>query len=133
MSKKPAGYAVLLCRLGNRGLTCGFRRSTLSHDFYQVFAGKSDMTLHGWRQLVEWSIEHSCLTEKKAETIVGELAADRRCRLASTNELSKEECMEDWRSLWRSFCEDTVNGIRRRVPEPVKPKGRSTGEIFSGA
>lgn len=23
--------------------------------------GDTRMTLHGWRQLVEWSIEHSCL------------------------------------------------------------------------
>lgn len=37
-------------------------RSTLSHDFYQVMVGKSDFTLHGWRQLIEWSLEHSCMS-----------------------------------------------------------------------
>ncbi|KAK5653336.1 hypothetical protein OQA88_9027 [Cercophora sp. LCS_1] len=43
-------------------------RSRLSHDFYQVMAGKSDMTLHGLRQLAAWSIEHSCLEpERKAK------------------------------------------------------------------
>lgn len=25
--------------------------------------GKADMTLHGWRQLIEWSIEHACMDE----------------------------------------------------------------------
>lgn len=27
--------------------------------------GDTRMTLHGWRQLVEWSIEHSCLDAKQ--------------------------------------------------------------------
>ncbi|KAI1880609.1 hypothetical protein JX265_000849 [Neoarthrinium moseri] len=36
-------------------------RSTLSHDFYQVMVGSKDMNLHGWRQLIEWSIDHSSL------------------------------------------------------------------------
>ncbi|GAB1319518.1 Adenosine/AMP deaminase [Madurella fahalii] len=38
-------------------------RSTLSHDFYQAMIGKADMTVHGWRQLVEWSLEHACMDE----------------------------------------------------------------------
>ncbi|EJT80143.1 hypothetical protein GGTG_00147 [Gaeumannomyces tritici R3-111a-1] len=38
-------------------------RSSLSHDFYQVFVGRDDFTLHGWRQLIEWSLEHACLDE----------------------------------------------------------------------
>ena len=25
------------------------------------------MTIHGWKQLAEWSIEHSCLTPKEIE------------------------------------------------------------------
>lgn len=25
--------------------------------------GKDDMTLHGWRQLIEWSLEHSRMSE----------------------------------------------------------------------
>ncbi|KAJ4136627.1 hypothetical protein NW754_001387 [Fusarium falciforme] len=36
-------------------------RSSLSHDFYQVLVGKSDMSLSGCRQLILWSIEHACL------------------------------------------------------------------------
>lgn len=43
-------------------------RSSLSHDFYQVMVGSPAMTLHGWRQLAEWSIEHACLSDtEKAE------------------------------------------------------------------
>jgi adenosine deaminase CECR1 len=37
--------------------------SSLSHEFYQVMVGDTRMTIHGWRQLIEWSLEHSCLTE----------------------------------------------------------------------
>ncbi len=37
-------------------------RSTLSHDFYQMMVGKADMTLFGWKQLIEWSLQHSCMS-----------------------------------------------------------------------
>ncbi|KAL2275041.1 hypothetical protein FJTKL_02580 [Diaporthe vaccinii] len=36
--------------------------STLSHDFYQAMIGKPDMTLFGWKQLINWSLDHSCLS-----------------------------------------------------------------------
>ena len=36
--------------------------SSLSHEFYQVMVGDPRMTIHGWKQLAEWSIEHSCLS-----------------------------------------------------------------------
>ena len=41
------------------------RRSTLSHDFYQVMVGRKDMTLFGWRQLIEWSLQHACMSPKE--------------------------------------------------------------------
>ncbi|KAB5542899.1 hypothetical protein GE09DRAFT_230722 [Coniochaeta sp. 2T2.1] len=56
-------------------------RSTLSHDFYQVFAGKADMTLYGWKQLALWSIEHSCLEDDK-----------------------RKELLLKWNNLWVDFC-----------------------------
>jgi adenosine deaminase CECR1 len=56
-------------------------RSRLSHDFYQVFAGKKDMTLYGWKQLAEWSIEHSCMGSKLQSSVLAE-----------------------WRKLWDAFC-----------------------------
>lgn len=48
--------------------------STLSHDFYQVMIGKADMTLYGWKQLIEWSLQHSCLSESEYESIHAEWA-----------------------------------------------------------
>ncbi|KAB5566552.1 hypothetical protein GE09DRAFT_738753 [Coniochaeta sp. 2T2.1] len=56
-------------------------KSTLSHDFYQVFAGKADMTLHGWKQLALWSIEHSCLEDDE-----------------------REKLLANWNKLWVDFC-----------------------------
>ena len=50
-------------------------------------AGKSDMTLHGLRQLVEWSIEHSCMEP----------------------ELMKE-VREDWEKKWSGFCQRIADG-----------------------
>ena len=50
-------------------------------------AGKADMTIHGWRQLIEWSIEHSCMHEElKAEVQIA------------------------WKHDWAKFCQEIVNG-----------------------
>lgn len=43
--------------------------STLSHDFYQVMIGSHSMSLHGWRVLAEWSLEHSCMTAAERESV----------------------------------------------------------------
>lgn len=40
-------------------------RSSLSHDFYQVMIGKADMGLYGWKQLILWSLEHSCMEDEE--------------------------------------------------------------------
>lgn len=37
----------------------------MADDFYQVMVGSQDMDLHGWRQLVEWSIEHASLESEQ--------------------------------------------------------------------
>lgn len=34
--------------------------------------GKSDMTLYGWKQLIEWSLQHSCLSKEEFNVIHGE-------------------------------------------------------------
>ncbi|WPH02421.1 Hypothetical protein R9X50_00528500 [Acrodontium crateriforme] len=39
--------------------------SSLSHEFHQVMVGDPRMTIHGWKQLAEWSLEHSCLTAEE--------------------------------------------------------------------
>ncbi|TKA80758.1 hypothetical protein B0A55_02690 [Friedmanniomyces simplex] len=41
----------------------GLYSSSLSYEFYQVMVGDTRMTVHGWKQLAQWSIEHSCLSE----------------------------------------------------------------------
>ncbi|KAJ0110256.1 hypothetical protein J7T55_000689 [Diaporthe amygdali] len=43
--------------------------STLSHDFYQAMIGKSDMTLFGWKQLIEWSLEHACMSPAEHQDV----------------------------------------------------------------
>lgn len=50
-------------------------------------AGKSDMTLHGFRQLIEWSIEHSCM----------ELDV-------------KQKVYKEWEGMWDHFCQRIVRG-----------------------
>ncbi|KAL2259094.1 hypothetical protein VTK26DRAFT_7355 [Humicola hyalothermophila] len=62
-------------------------RSRLSHDFYQVMAGKPDMTLHGLRQLAEWSIEHACMEPRL-----------------------RAEVRRDWEAMWLAFCRRIVDG-----------------------
>jgi adenosine deaminase CECR1 len=57
-------------------------RSTLSHDFYQTMIGRADMSLYGWKQLILWSIEHSCLDENE-----------------------RTEIMRNWELLWQQFLE----------------------------
>lgn len=42
--------------------------------------GKDDMTLHGWRQLIEWSLEHSRM-----------------------NEAERAKAQKMWERLWNEF------------------------------
>ncbi|KAL1871624.1 hypothetical protein Daus18300_004624 [Diaporthe australafricana] len=46
--------------------------STLSHDFYQAMIGKPDMTLFGWKQLIEWSLEHACMSPAEHRDVLRE-------------------------------------------------------------
>lgn len=36
---------------------------SLSFEFYQVMVGDTRMSVHGWKQLAQWSIQHSCLSD----------------------------------------------------------------------
>lgn len=78
-------------------------RSRLSHDFYQVLAGKADMTLHGLRQLIEWSLEHSCMDAKE-----------------------REKVHTAWLHMWEKFCLRIVKG------EFDQPQQRRDGEATLG-
>ncbi|KAK5745683.1 hypothetical protein LTR17_001182 [Elasticomyces elasticus] len=68
--------AGLHCTLNadNPGLYRGATHdsSSLSYEFYQAMVGDTRMTIHGWKQLAEWSIEHSCLSdaEKKQGKVI---------------------------------------------------------------
>jgi hypothetical protein len=55
----------LLLIQGRANLLC-FRNS-VSHEFYQVMVGSPSMNLHGWRQLCEWSIQYSCLSNEEKQ------------------------------------------------------------------
>lgn len=55
-------------------ITFNQHSSTLSHDFYQVLVGKRDMTLFGWKQLIEWSLEHSCMSKDEYKAVHREWA-----------------------------------------------------------
>ncbi|KAI0999856.1 hypothetical protein K3495_g8341 [Podosphaera aphanis] len=59
-----------------------FYRSSLSHDFYQVMIGSESMTLHGWKQLAMWSLEHSCMTTEELKQVTAEWSRrwDEFCR-----------------------------------------------------
>ena len=51
-----------------RNAAPNFRCSnSVSHEFYQIMVGSTSMNIHGWRQLVEWSIKHSCLKDGEKE------------------------------------------------------------------
>lgn len=72
--------------------------SSLSHEFYQVMVGDPRMTIHGWKQMAEWSIEHSCL-----------------------NRFEIQQAKEIYAREWEEFCEwvvaeygAEVDGIQQR-------------------
>ncbi|KAF9876330.1 putative adenosine/AMP deaminase [Colletotrichum karsti] len=72
-------------------------RSSLSHDFYQVMVGKSDMTLHGWRQLIEWSLEHSCMSKEELKPVYAK-----------------------WEELWEEFLDWIISEYAEPASEDKK-------------
>lgn len=65
-----------------------------------MMAGKPDMTLHGWRQLIEWSIEHSC-TERD----------------------EKSKLMEEWQEMWDQFCNSIIDNFEGKLKGYLEPEG----------
>ncbi|KAK0868518.1 hypothetical protein LTR91_015783 [Friedmanniomyces endolithicus] len=97
--------AGLHCTLNadNPGLYRGATHdsSSLSYEFYQVMVGDTRMTIHGWKQLAQWSIEHSCLS-----------AAD------------KKRGLEIFQKDWEEFCvwvDDTYGEYADNLTSPVLP------------
>ncbi|AEO59357.1 hypothetical protein MYCTH_2119593 [Thermothelomyces thermophilus ATCC 42464] len=58
----------------------GLFRSTLAHEFYQIMAGKRNMTLIDFRQLAYWSLEFSCMTPAEKNAVI-----------------------DDWEKMWSYF------------------------------
>ncbi|KAH8809299.1 hypothetical protein F5884DRAFT_822343 [Xylogone sp. PMI_703] len=63
-----------------------FYRSSLSHDFYQVMIGSAAMDLYGWKQLIVWSLEKSCMTSDELVAV-----------------------MTRWEKKWEEFCRWVVD------------------------
>ncbi|KAK4451676.1 Metallo-dependent hydrolase [Podospora aff. communis PSN243] len=86
LTSRMSGHAVYDLLANNVHCVINTANSTvfrcrLSHAFYQVVAGKVDGTLHDLRQLIEWSIEHSCLEDDR-----------------------KADIHRDWEMKWDQFC-----------------------------
>lgn len=47
--------------------------------------GKTDMTLFGWKQLIEWSLQHACLSKDEFEALHA-----------------------DWEKRWDRFLDDVI-------------------------
>lgn len=62
-----------------------YSSSTLSHDFYQAMIGKPDMTLFGWKQLIEWSLDHACMSPDE-----------------------RREVRRAWEARWEKFLDEAI-------------------------
>lgn len=62
------------------------RASVLSHDFYQALMGSNNLSLLGLRVLVEWSIEHSCMSSAM-----------------------RERAFNDFEKAWITFCQRIID------------------------
>lgn len=67
-----------------------FDSHSLSFEFYQVMVGDTRMTIHGWKQLAQWSIEHSCLSGSE-----------------------KAHALEIFSRDWEAFCEHIVTAYQQ--------------------
>lgn len=56
--------------------------------------GKADMTIWGWKQLILWSIEHSCMDDQE-----------------------REDVLQKWESMWDQFLGWVVEEYGHVVPE----------------
>ncbi|KAK3394978.1 hypothetical protein B0H63DRAFT_492050 [Podospora didyma] len=98
LTSRMSGHSIYLLLANNVYCTVSsdnpaLFKSTLSHDFYQVLAGNSDITLHGWRQLIEWSLEHLCTSKDKSVGIYSQ-----------------------WENHWNEFLQwiiETYGGVKR--------------------
>lgn len=76
-------------------------RSSLSHDFYQVMIGSESMSLLGWKQLCEWSLEHSCMDPGQKAMVT-----------------------KEWTQKWNEFCEWIVDEYGPKLQDWEPAPGR---------
>jgi adenosine deaminase CECR1 len=74
----------------------------MSHEFYQVMVGSPAMSIHGWKQLAQWSIQYSCLSEKQK---------------ARANQIFNKE--------WEDFCTWVVKTFKEEADKlEITPEGK---------
>ena len=61
--------------------------------------GKADMSLYGLRQLIEWSIDHSCMDDEE-----------------------RDQTRRTWEKLWKQFCDQLVREYPDLVPKSLHQK-----------
>ena len=71
--------------------------STLSHDMYQVQIGQPRMDISVWRQLAEWSLEHSILSDDERASMV-----------------------QKWQARWKEFLDWTIDAGERYGAEMAR-------------
>lgn len=58
--------------------------------------GKADMSLAGWKQLILWSIEHSCLGDEERDVI-----------------------LQEWNKKWEVFLEYLVDTYEHELAKDI--------------
>jgi adenosine deaminase CECR1 len=56
--------------------------------------GKENMGLYGWKQLIMWSLEHSCLSDQE-----------------------RADMLREWNKLWENFLADVIRWDEGRTKE----------------
>lgn len=59
--------------------------------------GKADMTIWGWKQLILWSIEHSCMEEQEMRDV-----------------------LKRWEKMWDEFVAGTIQEYGHVLPQDWK-------------
>ena len=80
--------------------------NSMSHEFYQVMVGSPAMTIHGWKQLAEWSLDYSCLSPEQ-----------------------KIEAHEIFAKDWEEFCEWIVTTYGE-IADSLDENGKPTPDVM---
>ncbi|ORY61517.1 uncharacterized protein BCR38DRAFT_411384 [Pseudomassariella vexata] len=115
-------------------------RSTLSHDFYQAIVGRKDMTIFGWRQLIEWSIDHSVMQDEREGKRLRTMWESEWARFVAwinkefawvheeSARIDKAAKDEKLRESLREFAQKRAEKRRGEITKKQKAEGRMLGE-----